>query len=86
MISTEDKYEVHTELSAFESVKQAFYDQEIRYTMAEITMMPQNTVNIDDESLSSQVIKLMEGIEDADDVQKVYANFDIPDKILQRIT
>ena len=86
VITTEDQYEVHTELSAFESVKQAFDDQELRYTMAEITMMPQNTVNIDDESVAAQVLKLMEAIEDADDVQKVYANFDIPDKILQRIT
>ena len=86
VITTEDQYEVHTELSAFESVKQAFDDQELRYTMAEITMMPQNTVNIDDESAAAQVLKLMEAIEDADDVQKVYANFDIPDKILQRIT
>ena len=86
VITTEDQYEVHTELSAFESVKQAFDDQELRYTMAEITMMPQNTVNIDDESMAIQVLKLMEAIEDADDVQKVYANFDIPDKILQRIT
>ena len=86
VITTEDQYEVHTELSAFESVKQAFDDQELRYTMAEITMMPQNTVDIDDESVAAQVLKLMEAIEDADDVQKVYANFDIPDKILQRIT
>ena len=86
VITTEDQYEVHTELAAFESVKQAFDDQELRYTMAEITMMPQNTVNIDDESVAVQVLKLMEAIEDADDVQKVYANFDIPDKILQRIT
>lgn len=86
VIATEDQYEVHTELSAFESVKQAFDDQELSYTMAEITMMPQNTVNIDDESVAAQVLKLMEAIEDADDVQKVYANFDIPDKILQRIT
>ncbi len=86
VIATEDQYEVHTELSTFESVKQAFDDQELSYTMAEITMMPQNTVNIDDESMAVQVLKLMEAIEDADDVQKVYANFDIPDKILQRIT
>ena len=86
VITTEDQYEVHTELSAFESVKQAFDDQELRYTMAEITRMPQNTVTIDDESVAAQVLKLMEAIEDADDVQKVYANFDIPDKILQRIT
>ena len=86
VITTEDQYEVHTELAAFESVKQAFDDQELRYTMAEITMMPQNTVKVDDEAQAAQVLKLMEAIEDADDVQKVYANFDIPDEILQRIT
>ena len=86
VITTEDQYEVHTELASFESVKQAFDDQELQYTMAEITMMPQNTVQVDDEAQAAQVLKLMEAIEDADDVQKVYANFDIPDEILQRIT
>ena len=86
VITTEDQYEVHTELAAFESVKQAFDDQELQYTMAEITMMPQNTVKVDDEAQAAQVLKLMDAIEDADDVQKVYANFDIPDEILQRIT
>ena len=86
VITTEDQYEVYTELAAFESVKQAFDDQELRYTMAEITMMPQNTIKVDDEAQAAQVLKLMDAIEDADDVQKVYANFDIPDEILQRIT
>ena len=86
VITTEDQYEVHTELAAFESVKQAFDDQELQYTMAEITMMPQNTVKVDDEAQAARVLKLMDAIEDADDVQKVYANFDIPDEILQRIT
>ena len=86
VITTEDQYEVHTELAAFESVKQAFDGQGLRYTMAEITMIPQNTVEVDDEAQAAQVLKLMDAIEDADDVQKVYANFDIPDEILQRIT
>ena len=85
VITTEDQYEVHTELAAFESVKQAFDGQGLRYTMAEITMMPQNTVKVDDEAQAAQVLKLMDAIEDADDVQKVYANYDIPDEILQRI-
>jgi YebC/PmpR family DNA-binding regulatory protein len=86
VVASEDQFEVHTELVAFESVKQAFDDLELGYAMAEITMLPKNTVEIEDESLAVQVLKLMEAIEDSDDVQKVYANFDIPDKILQRIT
>ena len=86
VVTTEDQYEVHAELTTFEKVKQAFDDRELRYTMAEITMVPQNTVKIEDESQANLVLKLMEAIEDSDDVQMVYANFDIPDEILQRIT
>ena len=86
VVTTEDQFEVHTELAAFESAKQAFDGQGLQYIMAEITMVPQNTVQVDDEAQAAQVLKLMDAIEDADDVQKVYANFDIPDEILQRIT
>lgn len=86
VVTTEDQYEVHADLTTFEKVKQAFDERELRYTMAEITMVPQNTVKIEDESQANQVLKLMEAIEDSDDVQMVYANFDIPDEILQRIT
>ncbi|MGD8925006.1 MAG: YebC/PmpR family DNA-binding transcriptional regulator, partial [Syntrophobacterales bacterium] len=73
VVTTEDQFEVHTDLAAFESVKQAFDDRGLSYTMAEITMVPQNTVKIDNESQASQVLNLMEAIEDSDDVQKVYA-------------
>jgi YebC/PmpR family DNA-binding regulatory protein len=86
VLITEDQFEVHVDPAAFESVKQAFDDQGLRYTMAEITMVPQNTVKLDDESQAVQVLKLMEAIEDSDDVQKVYANFDIPADILERIS
>jgi YebC/PmpR family DNA-binding regulatory protein len=86
VVTTEDQFEVHTDLAAFESVKQAFDDRGLNYTMAEITMVPQNTVKIDNESQASQVLNLMEAIEDSDDVQKVYANFDIPAEILERIS
>jgi len=86
VVTTEDQFEVHTDLAAFESVKQAFDDRGLRYTMAEITMVPQNTVKLDDESQAVQILKLMEAIEDSDDVQKVYANFDIPADVLERIS
>jgi len=86
VVTTEDQFEVHTDPSAFEAVKQAFDERELVYTMAEITMVAKNTLKIEDESQANQVLKLMEAIEDSDDVQKVYANFDIPDEILQRIT
>jgi YebC/PmpR family DNA-binding regulatory protein len=83
--TTEDQFEVYTDPAAFEAVKQAFDDRELPYTMAEITAVPQNTIELN-ESQAVQVLKLMDAIEDSDDVQKVYANFDIPDEILKRIS
>jgi YebC/PmpR family DNA-binding regulatory protein len=85
VVATEDQFEVHTEPGTFEAVKQAFDDKELRYIMAEVTMVPQNSVKLD-EPTAVQVLKLMEAIEDSDDVQKVYANFDIPAEILERIS
>jgi YebC/PmpR family DNA-binding regulatory protein len=85
VVTTEEQFEVHTDPAAFEAVKQAFDDRELIYTMAEITMVPQNTVKIENEAQANQLLKLMEAIEDSDDVQKVYANFDIPEEILQRV-
>ncbi|UCG14664.1 MAG: YebC/PmpR family DNA-binding transcriptional regulator [Deltaproteobacteria bacterium] len=85
VITSGSQFEVHTEPGAFEDVKQAFSDTGLHYTMAEITMVPQNTVELD-ETKAVRMLKLMEAIEDSDDVQKVYANFDIPDEILERIS
>jgi len=47
-------------------------------------MVPQNSVKLT-EAKAIQMLKLMDGLEDSDDVQKVYANFDIADEILRRI-
>ena len=55
-----------------------------KYTLAEITMVPQNTVSVTAKE-AEQVLRLMEALEDNDDVQNVYANFDIPDNILALI-
>ena len=52
---------------------------------AEITRIPENTVEVTDEKVASSVLKLMEKLEEHDDVQNVYSNFDIDDDILQNI-
>ena len=56
----------------------------LQAAMAEITMVPQNSVKLT-EAKAIQMLKLMDALEDSDDVQKVYANFDIADEILRRI-
>jgi len=78
----EEEYEVVTPASDFEAVKKALDDQKVPYLAAEITMLPKTTVQIEDEKQAQQVLRLMEALEDYDDVQHAYANFDIPDAIL----
>jgi YebC/PmpR family DNA-binding regulatory protein len=81
----EDQFEVTTSLEDFAAVKAAFEDKGMTYELAEITMVPQSTVPIEDEKTAAQVLKLMDALDDCDDVQNAYANFDIPDKILDAL-
>ena len=53
--------------------------------MTEISMVPQNTVPVNDAGVAKKIISLMEGFEDHEDVQNTYANFDIPDEVLAQI-
>jgi YebC/PmpR family DNA-binding regulatory protein len=52
---------------------------------AEVTMLPKTTVAIEDEAVARKVLKLIDGLEENDDVQDVYANFDIPDHVLETV-
>lgn len=78
----EDQFQVTTAWEDFESVKAAFDEKELQYELAEVTMVPQTTVPIDDAKIAQQLLNLMNALDDCDDVQNAYANFDIPDEIL----
>jgi YebC/PmpR family DNA-binding regulatory protein len=52
----------------------------------ELSMLPKNTVAVDDEGKAKQLMRLIEALEDDDDVQEVYANFDIPEQVLEAVT
>jgi transcriptional/translational regulatory protein YebC/TACO1 len=51
----------------------------------ELSLVPKTTVAIEDESTAKQVVRLVEGLEENDDVQDVYANFDIPEAVLEAV-
>ena len=51
----------------------------------ELAMVPKVTVAIGDESVARRLVRLVEGLEEADDVQGVYANFDIPEAVLEAV-
>ena len=80
----EKELEVITEPSSFEKVKTAIENAGISYTLAEITMIPKTTVKIDDKH-AQQMLTLMENLEDNEDVNHVYANFDISDEAMEAI-
>jgi YebC/PmpR family DNA-binding regulatory protein len=73
--------EVITAPNDFEAVREAVDKASISYVVAEITMLPKTTVNLEGKE-AEQMIKLMETLEDCDDVQKVYTNADIPDELV----
>ena len=77
--------EVITDSNDFEAVKEALDKNGLQYIYAKISMIPQNTVKLNEKE-AEQVLRLMEALEDSDDVQSVNANFDIPDDIMEKIT
>jgi len=81
MKTTEDRYEITASLENFETVRKTLEDRGVNMEVSELTRIPQNTVPID-EKHSRQVLRLMDALDDHDDVQKVYANFDIPDEVM----
>ncbi len=84
---TEDdgEYKVYTTVENFQNVVEGLEKEGLKSVSAELTRIPQNTVEVTDESTAGQILKLLEKLEEHDDVQNVYANFDISDDILQKL-
>ncbi len=76
-------FEVITAPEDFEAVKTAIDALEIPYISTEVTMLPQNTTSLTGKE-AEQMVRLMDMLEDCDDVQKVYTNADIPDELVGR--
>jgi YebC/PmpR family DNA-binding regulatory protein len=81
----EEEIEVITDVSSFEGVKAAFDDAGLIYVLAEVTKIPKSTVKLDGKH-AQQMLSLMEALEDNDDVNHVYANFDIPDEVMESLS
>jgi YebC/PmpR family DNA-binding regulatory protein len=81
---SEKSYSVITAPHDFEAVKKQLADARIDTVLAELTFIPQNTIRLD-EKAAEQMLRLMEVLDEHDDVQKVYANFDIPDEVMEKV-
>jgi YebC/PmpR family DNA-binding regulatory protein len=80
----ENEWEVITPPENFEQIRSALEEKKWPLQVAELTMFPKNTVTLEGKN-AEQMLRLMEAMEDNDDVQNVYANFDIPDKVMEAI-
>jgi YebC/PmpR family DNA-binding regulatory protein len=83
--STGDTFEIVTPVDGFYNVKQALEAAHIPVQSADVTMVPRSTVRLEGKD-AKHVLALMEALEEHDDVQRAYANFDIPDEILQQVS
>ena len=81
----DEEYKVITSVENFQTVVEGLEKAGFKSTNAELTRLPENSVEITDEKIASQILKLLDRLEEHDDVQNVYSNFDIADDILQKL-
>jgi transcriptional/translational regulatory protein YebC/TACO1 len=67
------------------AVREAIEGAGISVQSAETTMVPKTTVELEDEGAAKKVLRLIDSLEENDDVQDVYANFDIPERVLEAV-
>ena len=84
MQTVDDHYEIIIAVENFETVRKALEEASVPMDAAELTRIPQNTVLLD-EKKGKALLKLMDILEDHDDIQKAYSNFEIPDDVMATI-
>ena len=82
--SSEDAFEVYTAVADFVTVQKAIEEAGIETMNVELARIPTSTVPLD-EKHGEQFLRLLENLEEHDDVQKVYSNFDIPDALMEKL-
>ena len=81
---SDEVFEVLTSVESFGAVKQALEDSGIRFGQALLAWIPQNTLAVEGDA-AGKIVRLLEDLEDLDDVQRVFSNFDIQEEELQRL-
>ena len=86
MIEDENEFQVLTSVDEFNDVRDGLEEQGVEFLEASISMIPQNTIEVEDEKVAGALLKLLENLEDHDDVQKVHANFDIDQDLMEKLS
>ena len=86
VLEEENEFQVLTAPDDFNTVREKLEEDGVSFIEATLSMIPQNTAEITEEKVAIRLMKLMDVLEECDDVQDVHANFDIPDEIMEKIS
>jgi len=81
VITEDDRFVIYTAPDDLEKVRESLITQGIKVSEAEVNLIPENTMEISDAEQAKKIIKLIDSLEDHDDVQKVYTNFELSDSL-----
>ncbi|MDP8299320.1 MAG: YebC/PmpR family DNA-binding transcriptional regulator [Candidatus Tantalella remota] len=85
LTSDEDFFQITCAPHDFDKVRTGLTEKNVKIESGELSMVPKNTMKVDDLESAKKIMALVEDLEDNDDIQNVYTNFDIPDEILKQI-
>ena len=86
VVEEDNVYQVVTTPDDFEAVREALETDGIKFIEASVSMIPQNVVEITEEKPARQILRLLESLEEHEDVQNVFSNFDISDEIMEAVS
>ncbi len=85
VVEEDDHFQVVTAPDDFDEVRENLEKAGVQFVEASISMVPQNTIEITEEKPAKAILKLLDSLEGHDDVQNVYANFDIDDELMEQL-
>ena len=85
IVEEEEEYKVYTSVPNLQSVAEGLESAGFKSISAEFTRVPQNTIEVTDEKTATNIMRLLSRLEEHDDVQNVYANFDIDDELMEKL-
>ncbi|MGR0481072.1 MAG: YebC/PmpR family DNA-binding transcriptional regulator [Candidatus Electronema sp. VV] len=86
VVSEDGNFQIYTAPEDFNAVVEQLEKSKVKMSEAGILMVPKNTIEVTEEKNAANLLKLLESLEDHDDVQKVHANFDIPDELMEKLS
>lgn len=85
-IEEENCYKVITSIETLQEISEGLEKAGYKYNLAQITRVPENTIEITDEATAKNIFRLLDALESHDDVQNVYSNFEMDDELIEKVS